>query len=142
MTEDKKAQSEPNDPHGKEEIVIDNPEVIEEFQSEDQTLQKGSLMPSVLVALVVSIVVVAAAYFLREPLGWNEGRSQAQSVAALSENLQGRLATLEKEVREKEKEKEKKKQKALNGGDSRAAEELSPEILNHCADLVDITLLM
>ncbi len=101
MTEDKKAQSEPNDPHGKEEIVIDNPEVIEEFQSEDQTLQKGSLMPSVLVALVVSIVVVAAAYFLREPLGWNEGRSQAQSVAALSENLQGRLATLEKEVREK-----------------------------------------
>lgn len=101
MNDKKNTQSDTKDLLNETDVVIDNPEVIEghlDGGADQADLSLASLVPTAVVALLVSVVVVAATFFLREPLGWNGSRDQTKSMAALSENLQGRLSSLEKEV--------------------------------------------
>lgn len=101
MNDKKNTQSDAKDLLNESDVVIDNSDVIEEHSdgNDDQSgFSLTNLLPTALVALLVSVAVVAAAFFLREPLGWNDSRNQAQSIAVLSENLQGRLSSLEKEI--------------------------------------------
>ena len=98
MTENKKNQADAMDLMSGKETIIDNPEVIEEPDNNGPATSAVGLLQTAIVALLVSFVVVATAYFLREPLNWSNDHNQAQSISALSENLQGRLASLEKEI--------------------------------------------
>ena len=107
MTENKKNQADAMDLMSGKETIIDNPEVIEEPDNNGPATSAVGLLQTAIVALLVSFVVVATAYLLREPLNWSNDHDQAQSISALSENLQGRLASLEKEIQANQKTEEK-----------------------------------